>query len=152
MPTTTLDRIDEIQALEELWAAPAATEPKPVAERRRPFPLVPGAVLAGAWLAFWFVMLPFEPEPAANMSNPLWGDIVAWSLLVSVLAAGALGPALPKLGFALAGISGLLLTVVAVGCKLTTHHMGSWWLWELGAATVLTGLAAAGLRERLRRQ
>jgi hypothetical protein len=109
-------------------------------------------VLAGAWFAFWFVMAPFEPEPAAGMANPLWGDVVAWSLLVSVLAAGALGPMLPKAGFALAGLGGLLLTVVAVGCKLTTHHTGSWWLWELGAATVLTGLAAVGLRERLRRE
>jgi hypothetical protein len=152
MPTTTRDRIDEIQALEELWAAPAAAEPRPAAERRKSFPLVPGAVLAGAWLAFWFVMVPFEPEPAAGMANPLWGDILAWGLILSVLAAGALGPALPKVGFALAGLSGLLLAVVAVACKATTHHMGSWWLWELGAATVLTGLAAVGLRERLRRE
>ncbi len=152
MPTTTRDRIDEIQALEELWAAPAAAEPKPAHERRRAFPLVPGAVLAGAWFAFWFIMLPYEPEPAAGMANPLWGDIVAWSLLVSVLAAGALGPVLPKMGFALAGLGGLLLTVVAVGCRLTTHHMGNWWLAELAAALVLTGLAAVGLRERLRRE
>jgi hypothetical protein len=150
MPTKTRDRIDEIQALEELWAAPAAPEPQPAAERERPFPLVPGAVLAGAWLAFWFVMVPFEPD--TGMANPLWGDILAWSLIVSVFAAGALGPVLPKVGFALAGLGGLLLTVVAVGCKLTTHHMGSWWLWELGAATLLTGLAAVGLRERLRRE
>jgi hypothetical protein len=149
MPTTTRDRIDEIQALEELWAAPAV-EPKPIPQRRRAFPLVPGAVLAGAWFAFWFVMLPYEPEPAAGMTNPLWGDVVAWSLLVAVLAAGALGPVLPKAGFALAGIGGLLLVVVAVGCRLTTHHMGNWWLAELAAALVLTGLAAVGLRERLR--
>jgi hypothetical protein len=150
MPTTTRDRIDEIQALEELWAAPAAAEPQPKPEQRRAFPLVPGAVLAGAWLAFWFVMVPYEPEPAAGMTNPLWGDIVAWSLLVAVLAAAALGPVLPKAGFALAGIGGLLLVVIAVGCRMTTHHMGNWWLAELAAALVLTGLAAVGLRERLR--
>lgn len=150
MPTTTRDRIDEIQALEELWAAPAAAEPQPKPEQGRAFPLVPGAVLAGAWLAFWFVMVPYEPEPAAGMTNPLWGDIVAWSLLVAVLAAAALGPVLPKAGFALAGIGGLLLVVIAVGCRMTTHHMGNWWLAELAAAGVLTGLAAVGLRERLR--
>jgi hypothetical protein len=150
MPTTTRDRSDEIQALEELWAAPAAAEPQPKPEQRRDFPLVPGAVLAGAWLAFWFVMVPYEPEPAAGMTNPLWGDIVAWSLLVAVLAAAALGPVLPKAGFALAGIGGLLLVVIAVGCRMTTHHMGNWWLAELAAAVVLTGLAAVGLRERLR--
>ena len=150
MPTTTRDRSDEIQALEELWAAPAAAEPQPKPERLRAFPLVPGAVLAGAWLAFWFVMVPYEPEPAAGMTNPLWGDIVAWSLLVAVLAAAALGPVLPKAGFALAGIGGLLLVVIAVGCRMTTHHMGNWWLAELAAAVVLTGLAAMGLRDRLR--
>ena len=57
---------------------------------------------------------------------------------------------LPKAGFALAGIGGLLLVVIAVGCRMTTHHMGNWWLAELAAAVVLTGLAAVGLRERLR--
>jgi hypothetical protein len=149
MPTTTRDRVDEIEALEELWAAPAV-EPRPAPERRRALPHVPGAVLAGAWLAFWFVMVPFEPEPAAGMANPLWGDIVAWSLLVSLLAAAAIGPVLAKAGFALAGIGGLLLVVIAVGCRLTTHHMGNWWLAELAAATVLTSLAAVGLRQRLR--
>ena len=47
MPTTTRDRIDEIQALEELWAAPAADEPKARAcETAKSLPLVPGAVLA----------------------------------------------------------------------------------------------------------
>jgi hypothetical protein len=149
MPTTTRDRIDEIQALEELWAAPAVEEPRPAPQRRWALPFVPGPVLVGAWLAFWFVMLPYEPEPAAGMSNPLWGDIVAWGLLVSLLAAAAIGPALAKAGFALAGVAGLLLVVIAVGCRMTTHHMGNWWLAELGAATVLTGLAAVGLRQRL---
>jgi hypothetical protein len=152
MPTTTRDRIDEIQALEELWEAPAAPEPRPSPQRRRDLPLVPGAVLAGAWLAFYFFMVPFEPEPAAGMSNPLWGDIVAWGLLVALLAAAAIGPVLAKAGFALAGIGGLLLVVIAVGCRLTTHHMGNWWLAEGAAALVLTGLAAVGLRQRLRGQ
>ena len=150
MPTTTRDRIDEIRALEELWAAPAVEKPTPATARRRALPLVPGAVVAGAWLSFWFFMLPFEPEPAAGMSNPLWGDIIAWSMLVVLLAAAAIGPVLSRAGFALAGIGGLLLVVIAISCRMTTHHMGNWWLAELGAATALTGLAAVGFRQRLR--
>lgn len=152
MATTTRDRVDEIQALEELWEAPAAPEARPSPRQRPDLPLVPGAVLAGAWLAFYFLMVPFEPEPAAGMSNPLWGDMLVWGLLVAVLAAAAIGPLLAKAGFALAGIGGLLLVVIAVGCRLTTHHMGNWWLAEGAAALVLTGLAAVGLLQRLRGQ
>jgi hypothetical protein len=149
MLPTTRDRTDELRELEELWAAPALGEQ--VARPRR-LPLVPGALLVGAWLAFFFVMLPFEPRPEPGMTNPMWGDAVVVSMIFLLLAAAAIGPVVSKAGFALAGMGGLLLIVIAVACRVTTHHMGSWWLAELAAAGVLTGLAAVGLAQRLRRQ
>ena len=148
MPTTTRDRTDDLHALEELWEAPAFGE---LETARRRLPVVPGALLVGGWLAFFFVLLPFEPTPEPGMSNPMWGDAVVVSLLLVLLAAGAVGPAFSKLGFGLAGLGGLLLGVIAVACQATGHHMGNWWLAELGAAAALTGLAAVGLAQRLRR-
>jgi hypothetical protein len=41
--------------------------------------------------------------------------------------------------------------VVAISCRATEHHLGNWWLAELGATAALTGLAALGLVQRLRR-
>ena len=148
MLPTTRDRTDELRALEELWAAPAYDETK--VERRR-LPLVPGVLVAAAWLAFFFVMLPFEPEPEPGMSNPAWGTALVVSLLLVLVTAAAVGPLVSKAGFALAGVAGLLLVVIAIACRATTHHMGNWWLAELAVAAALTALAGAGLAQRLRR-
>jgi hypothetical protein len=148
MVPTTRDRTDELQALEELWAAPALGE-KPV--RRTWVPRVPGALLVGAWLAFYFVVLPFAPELPEGMSNPAWGTALIATMIVTVLAAAAIGPVFSRAGFGLAAAGGVLLSVIAAACAATDHHMGSWWLIELTAAAVLTGLAAVGLAQRLRR-
>jgi hypothetical protein len=148
MVPTTRDRTDELQALEELWAAPALGE-QPV--RRARLPQVPGAFLVGGWLLFYFAVLPFEPEPAPGMSNPAWGTALIWSMIGVLLAAVALGPLFARVGFGLAVAGGVLLSAIAVACTATDHHMGSWWLAELAAAAVLTGLAATGLIQRLRR-
>ena len=91
MVPTTRERTDELQALEELWAAPALGE-KP--ERRARLPRVPGAFLVGGWLVFYFAVLPFEPEPAPGMSNPAWGTALVVTMIVTLLAAAAVGPAL----------------------------------------------------------
>jgi hypothetical protein len=147
MVPTTRERTDELQALEELWAAPALGE-EPV--RRARLPRVPGTVLVGGWLVFYFAVLPFEPEPAPGMSNPAWGTALIWSMLGVLLAAVALGPLFARIGFGLAVTGGVLLSAIAVACTATDHHMGSWWLAELTAAAVLTGLAVTGLLQRLR--
>lgn len=148
MVPTTRERTDELQALEELWAAPALGE-KP--ERSARLPRVPGALLVGSWLVFYFAVLPFEPEPAPGMSNPAWGTALVVTMIVTILAAAAVGPVFSKVGFGLAAAGGVLLSAIAVACTATDHHMGSWWLAELTAAAVLTGLAAVGLAQRLRR-
>ncbi len=151
MVPTTRERTDELQALEELWAAPALGER--VERRAWPsrVPRVPGALVAGAWLAFYFFVLPFTPDPEPGMSNPVWGTALVWTMLGIVLAAAALGPLFARVGFGLAVAGGVLLSAIAVACTATDHHMGNWWLGELAAAAVLTGLAAVGLAQRLRR-
>jgi hypothetical protein len=148
MVPTTRERTDELRALEELWAAPALGE-QPV--RRARLPRVPGTLLAGAWLLFYFAVLPFEPEPAPGMSNPAWGTALIVTMIVTLGMAAGLGALFARTGFALAAAGGVLLSAIAVACTATDHHMGSWWLAELAAAAVLTGLAVTGLIQRLRR-
>jgi hypothetical protein len=151
MPTTTRDRIDEIQALEELWAAPAAPEPKPASVRWE-LPLVPGGLLAGAWVAFFVVVSLFAPAPEPGMAWATWAIAVELTMFGLLLGAAAIGALSGKLGFAAAGLAGPLLISLAVNCRAAEHHLGNWWLAELGAAIALTGLGAVGLGQRLRRQ
>ena len=150
----TKDRVDEIRELEELWAAPAAPEPAATlrAPRSRALPQVPGGLVAAGWVAFVVGVMLFEPAPDPHAATPLWGNLVVAGWALVLLAAAAAGPALARLGFAAATIAGALGIVISVACRTTGHHPGSWWLVELGATAALTGLAAAGLAGRLRRQ
>lgn len=148
MPTTTRDRTDELRTLEELWAAPAFGEAN--APRRR-FPQVPGALLAGGWLTFFVVAAVFQPAPEHGMTWPVWATTVSVVQIVLLLGAAAIGPLFSKLGFAAAGLAGPLAIALAVSCRASEHHLGNWWLLELGAAIALTGLAVVGLAQRLRR-
>jgi len=151
MPTTTRDRIDEIQALEELWAAPAAAEPKPTSTRGRSLPLVPGGLVAGGWIAF-FVATSFAPPPEPGMSWATWAIAVELVMIGLLLGAAGVGALFGKMGFGAATLAGLLLVPLAVNCRAAEHHLGNWWLAELGAAIALAGLAAVGLGQRLRGQ
>jgi hypothetical protein len=148
MPTTTRDRIDEIQALEELWAAPAVEEPKPTTRRRR-LPLVPGGLVAAGWVAF-FAAASLAPPPEPGMTWATWAIAVELVMIALLFGAAGLGAIFGRIGFGGATLAGLLLIPLAVNCRAAEHHLGNWWLAELGAALALTGLAAVGLRQRLR--
>ena len=148
MPTTTRDRTDDLRALEELWAAPAFGETETL---RRRLPLVPGALVAGGWVTFFFVALAFQPAPEHGMTWPVWATTVSVVQIVLLLGAAALGPLFSKVGFAGAALAGPLAIALAVNCRASEHHLGNWWLLELGAAIALTGLALVGLAQRLRR-
>jgi hypothetical protein len=150
MPTTTRDRTDEIRALEELWAAPAAEEPKPRQTKRR-LPLVPGGLVAAGWIAF-FVATSFAPPPEPDMAWATWAIAVELVMIGLLLGAAGLGAVFGKMGFGGAALAGLLLIPLAVNCRAAEHHLGNWWLAELGAAIALTGVAAIGLGQRLRGQ
>lgn len=148
MLPTTRDRTDDLRALEELWVAPAYGE---VQARPRRLPLVPGALVAGGWLTFFAVAIAFQPAPEPGMTWPVWVTAVSVVQIMLLLGAAAVGPAFAKLGFAGAALAGPLGIALAVNCRAAEHHLGNWWLVELGAAIVLTGLAAGGLLQRLRR-
>src|SRR5262245_47601806 len=130
MPTTTRDRIDELQALEELWETPALGERQAPARR---LPLVPGALVAGGWAAFFFIALTFQPPPEPGMTWPVWATTVSVVQLVLLLGAAAVGPLFSRIGFAAAALAGPLGIVLAVNCRAAEHHMGNWWLLELAA-------------------
>ena len=151
MSTTTRDRTDEILELEALWAAPAVAEPQAATERRPRLPLVPGAYLTIGWVAFFVLVGVLAPAPEPGMTWAPWAVGVELGMFGLLLLAAGLGLLLQdKAGFAAAMLAGPLLMALAVNCRAAEHHMGNWWLAELGAATALTGLAAVGLRQRLR--
>jgi hypothetical protein len=152
MPTTTRDRVDEIRALEELWAAPAAAEPGPANAPRRALPLVPGELLAAGWVAFFVVVETLAPDPEEGMTWAAWAIAAELVMVGLLLLAGGIAAVSGKAGFAAAALAGPLLIALAVNCRAAEHHLGNWWLAELGAAIALTGLAAVGLGQRLRRE
>jgi hypothetical protein len=148
MLPTTRDRTDDLRALEELWAAPAYGESE---ARPRRLPLVPGMLLAAGWLTFFTVAIAFQPAPEPGMTWPAWVTAVSVVEILVLLGAAAVGPVFAKLGFAGAALAGPLGILLAVHCRAAEHHLGNWWLVELGAAIALTGLAVGGLAQRLRR-
>jgi hypothetical protein len=138
-------RTTELEQLEELWRAPAAEKPAPARRRRIPLPRV-GPVLAYYWAAF-LVLIAFEPVPPEDVPVPLWGTMVVLAFLTSLIAAGAfaLMRRLP-LAFGASALAGGLGIVVAIGCKTTAHHAGSWWLIETVAMAGALALSVAGWR------
>ena len=151
MPTTTRDSVDEIRALEELWAAPAAAEPRVRTAREWSLPIVPGRLVAVGWVAFFTLALLFEPAAEPGATIPSWAVAVFLVEVALLLGAAGLGPLLSQAGFAAAALAGPLGMLLAVECRAAAHHLGNWWLAELGATAALTGLAAVGLAQRLRR-
>jgi len=148
--TRTIDRVEAVDDLERLWAAPAVPEPSLVRGRRRRFPTVPGRAVGGGWIAFFLGVRLFEPAPTHEAATPLWGEVVVASFVLALAVGALVGPLFVRFGFAAATIGGSLGMVVAIACRATGHHMGAWWLVELGVAAALTGLAGAGLAQRLR--
>ncbi|MGH3023130.1 MAG: hypothetical protein ACRDNI_05690 [Gaiellaceae bacterium] len=155
MPTTTTrDRVDEIRALEELWAAPAAPEPQPEPVRSRlaeALPYPPGVLLLWGWIGYLAAVVLFQPAPEPGMVWPTWMVASSYAMLLLLLGAGALA-FLPALGYGVAGVAGGLGMALSVGCRAAEHHLGNWWLAELGATAALTGIAVFGLARMLRRK
>jgi hypothetical protein len=162
MPTTLRDRdrTEDIRALEELWDAPAAADPDeglppsapaPARASRWALPLVPGMVLVGGWIAFFTIALTLEPAPEPGATPAGWAVAVWTANLVLLLGAAGLGPIFSRFGFGAAAVAGAFAMAGSVSCRATEHHLGNWWLLELGATAALTGLAVVGLVQRLRR-
>jgi len=139
---------DEIRALEELWAAPPeAGEIGPGVGRRVVSWLEGhlGMLIAAGWLAF-LASTYFQPVPDPESTTPFWSDVVIAGLLLALGVAGITGLLRSRrLGLAAATIAGGFGIALAIGCRATEHHLGAWWLYELGATAALTSLAALGL-------
>jgi hypothetical protein len=152
---TTRERVRddrELRELEALWQAPSALEPL----RVRPslldrLPPVRGDWLLYGWVAFFFIAIAFQPAPAHDVASPLWADLVFAGMMIGLLGAIPLGTFSGTAGFTAATAGGAFGIAVAVACSSTGHHLGNWWLFELGATAALTGAAATGLADRLRR-
>ena len=155
MRATTRDRVDEVRALEELWAAPAAGEPAappPAKATRWSVPSVSGKLVAAGWVAFFTLALLFEPAAEPGAVIPAWAIGVFLAQLALLLGGAWIGAVSDRVGFAAATLAGPLGMAIAVECRAAAHHLGNWWLAELGAMAALTGFAAVGLVQRLRRE
>ena len=94
-------------------------------------------------------------SPRASRRLPSWHGLATWAIAVELVMIGSsgaagLGAIFGRMGFAEPTLAGLLLVLLAVNCCAAEHHLGNWWLAELGAAIALAGLAAVGLGQRLR--
>lgn len=103
--------------------------------------------LSTAWIAALAVLWTFQPVPSNPAPHPWW----AWMTYVAFLASlGAMfvGAARRRswaLGFS--AIAGGLGMVLAYACLATDHHLGAWWLVEMGT---FAGLTAASVAPRRR--
>lgn len=152
-PELTQDEVEDVRRLEELWAA-SADEAPPIAPARMtaiPVALRFGPLLALACLGF-LASIFFEPASEPGTATPLWGEYLILTFWVALVAAAIMGIARAGRGaYACATFAGALGIGLAVACRTTSHHLGSWWLYELGATAALTALGAAGLIRSRRR-
>lgn len=139
---------DELRALEELWAAPAARRPR--LRSARPVRALNGALLV-AWSVALVVVIGFAPAGNPEASTPLWANLTLTAWWIGLLAAGILGWS-RRVGAALACSFAAAGCGVALGyaCRATEHHVGSWWLVETAAFAALGLLSAAALVARRR--
>lgn len=146
----TQEAVAQVDELEELWhlesAPPAARRPVLGAFADRL-----GWFLAAGWILF-IVSVFFEPAPDPNAVVPPWGEVLILSFWLGLAAAGILALARAGRGAYLAAtIAGGLGIVLAITCRTSEHHLGSWWIYEMGATGALTALGAALLLRSKRR-
>lgn len=151
-PELTDDRADELRRLEELWATPAeAPAAAPSVPGRDWLGTLLGPTLALGWLAF-IVSVFFEPTSEPGAATPLWGEYLILTFWLSLGAAGIMAAARVGRGaYAAATIAGGLGIGLAIACRTTAHHLGSWWIYELGATAALTAFGALGLARSRKR-
>ena len=149
MATVEQERTEaQIEELERLWAAPAAR--KRPSRLGRALEYLPRGI-GLAWVVFVVAVLALEPASNSAATVPLWAEVTLVAFWLALLSAGLLavvglsGPAL--VGSAVAGFVGIVL---GYACGATEHHLGAWWMVEIGVCGALGLLSLAALSARRR--
>jgi hypothetical protein len=98
--------------------------------------------LSLAWVTAIGALIIFEPVPTnANAAEPAWAMVLGVGFLATL---GAMAVGLGKQqrwAFALSGAAGILGMFLAYACLASGHHLGAWWMIELGVFAGLTTLS-----------
>ena len=100
-----------------------------------------------AWVAGVGSLMLFEPTPTnPNAHEPAWA-VVAFFAFLSALALMTIGFARKaRWVFGVSGAAGVLGMMLSYACMDSGHHLGAWWLIELGTFAALTTLSIPGAR------
>ncbi|MDP8971290.1 MAG: hypothetical protein M3N52_12510 [Actinomycetota bacterium] len=159
--TATLERLQELDELDQGAGAGTAAEPVPARSAprrqgpggRRPRH-APDATVSDAWAGFgvvaWVVLLgvaiAVEP-PAADSVVPPLANVAAIGFLLALGVAFVGLSARLRWGFAASLIAALTLTGMSLACPATGHHtLAPWWFAQLACALGLVAVSIAGLR------
>ncbi len=138
--TTTAPDVDE---LERIWAEPTH-EPR-VAPRLPEHVLRLRQLVGWGWPAFILLVAIATPSGAEDVPRAAWVDPAGWAMLV-LLPLGYLAfAALPRLGFGLFAAAGALGVALGIDCRVSSHHLGAWWMVETAVVAGLACAAVAGL-------
>ena len=139
-------RLEEIRRLEELWAVSPAPAPVGLPRRRTRF----APLIIPCWIVFLAVLFVLPPPPESGTTTPLWADLLAVGMLLSLFATLS-GFASPRSGYAASAFAATFGMALAVGCFATGHHPGFWPVYELVGFAVLAGVSGAGFVRASRR-
>jgi hypothetical protein len=126
------------QAAGARWSIPAFL-------RAIPYRVLAHALRIG-WIAFVVTVFAFEPSSNPHAHVALWSEIFVGAFWLSLVTAGLAGLWARRPALALSGLASALGLVVAFECRATGHHLGSFWLVELGFSAALLVLSLAALR------
>lgn len=98
--------------------------------------------IALAWIGSITGLLVFQPVPTnADAAEPAWATVLGVAFLAA-LGAMAIGLARrERWAYAVSGGAGVLGMFLAYACLASGHHLGAWWMIELGVFAGLTALS-----------
>lgn len=102
--------------------------------------------LSAGWIAALAAIWTFEPVPSNPAAPTPWWAVVTYVAFLTSLGAMFVGAARRRSwGMGFSALAGGLGMVLAYGCLATGHHLGAWWLVEMG---IFGGLTAASVAPR----
>jgi O-antigen/teichoic acid export membrane protein len=95
-----------------------------------------------AWVVAISSLILFQPA-TSPAPQPLWATILVYTFLVGL---GAIAVGIAKRHrwvFGVSGATGVLGMGLGYACLATDHHLGAWWMVEMGTFAALTVLSIA---------